>query len=176
MKKLIIGALLLIMSSTVQAKEKSVTTTVVEKASAMVDSGKKAVSNAVETADTSGNFRMIYNDVKTGINALASSLKVGAEHVYIVLVKQQVIYAMSYLVICLLLATVAIVLWRGFLRGYGHLMNKEHEWYNDEIQAHDTLVARLVVAIIMSIAGSIMTGLLNPEYGAMQDIMDMVNH
>lgn len=182
MKKVIIGSLLIM---SIGAQAQSTIEKAAKVASNVIDSGTKAVKDGVHTIDTSGNFKRIYTDLRNGIEALAGSLKVGAEHVYEVLVRQQVVYAVTYLLLLVLLYTIAIILWKSFIKGYGHLSDKDHDWHGDKIEHHDTLVARVIVASILSVISVIATigllddiigGLVNPEYGAIQDIVEMVKN
>ena len=68
MRKLIIGALLLL--STNIYGQTSTVEKVINKAGDVVDSTKQALKDGVTAVDTSGNFKMIYTDIKTGISAL----------------------------------------------------------------------------------------------------------
>jgi len=77
-------------------------TTLLDKTSEIVDSTKKTVKESITSVDTSSNFKMLYQDVKEGLSGLATGLKVGVEHVYIVLVKQQIVNSITWVIIYLL--------------------------------------------------------------------------
>lgn len=62
---------------------------------AVADSATTAIGNGVAFVDTSSLYKQIYTDVKYGLAGLADGLKVGVEHVYIVLVKQQVVKSVT---------------------------------------------------------------------------------
>lgn len=163
MRKLIIGALLLL-STNIYGQ----TSTVV----AAIDSAKQAVKDGVNAVDTSGNFKMIYTDIKTGISALASGLKVGAEHVYEVLVRQQLVNAIVWLIVF-----VASVI---FLRATIKYAMKaiEKEGMGSEGEALLVFFGNLLSVLIFIVAlfhiDTIVTGFVNPEYGAIETIIDIV--
>ena len=115
----------------------------------------------------------MYSDFKQGIVALASSLKVGAEHVYMVLVRQQVVYAITYLILII----IAFILILNWIKKY----KSDEEWatVQDPTGLGILRLIQILVAVIMMSIGvfhieNIMTGFINPEYGAIQDITDMV--
>ena len=163
MRKLIIGALLLL-STNIYGQ----TSTVV----AAIDSAKQAVKDGVNAVDTSGNFKMIYTDIKTGISALASGLKVGAEHVYEVLVRQQLVNAIVWLIVF-----VASVI---FLRATIKYAIKviEKEGMASEVETVMAFFGNLLAVMIFIIAlfhiDTIVTGFVNPEYGAIETIIEIV--
>lgn len=157
-----------------------------------IDTGKQMVKEGVHVVDTSSNFRLMYNDVKGGIAGLASALKVGAEHVYIVLCKQQVVKAVSDLILILLLFGLAYWFYRLARNTYNsHLKmcgydpaNAKDSAYRIDLDDSAKGVASVIlgiVAVALCIAGigafavnyiEMITGFVNPEYGAMSTIMD----
>ena len=68
---------------------------------------------------------MMYNDVKSGITALAAGLKVGSEYVYKVLVKQQIIIGLSYLLMYLVFVIIFIIAFKIVLKGYKRINSKD---------------------------------------------------
>ena len=52
--------------------------------------------------DTSSNFKQVYGDIKTGLVGLAAGLKVGVEHIYIILVTQQILNSITWLIIIII--------------------------------------------------------------------------
>jgi len=146
----------------------------VSKTTQLVVTTKETVKDGVATIDTSSNFKNIYTDVKTGITALASSLKVGVEHVYMVLVKQQIVYAIVYLIIGLF-AFFLIINW---MNGY---KDPKQEWEHDDdptglglIKTVQIIVGILLTTVFIFHIDNIVTGFVNPEYGAIQDIITIV--
>lgn len=156
-----------------------------------VDSGKAAVKTAVSVIDTSSNFRRIYNDMSSGIMGLAQSLKVGAIHVYTVMVKQQLVNAIADLLFVLILFGLSYYLYKLCRSTYtSHLKLcgwKEGERGNNH-DLDDT--AKGIMSIIIAVLAcltlitaiivfgnsyhTIIMGFVNPEYGAMQDILNFV--
>lgn len=134
---------------------------------------KDSAIQSVKEMDTSSTFKAMYSDFKQGIVALASSLKVGAEHVYMVLVRQQVVYAITYLILII----IAFILILNWIKKY----KSDEEWatVQDPTGLGILRLIQILVAVIMMSIGvfhieNIMTGFINPEYGAIQDITDMV--
>jgi len=102
--------------------------------------------------------------VEAAIVSLAENLKQPVEHVYKILVKQQVVSAWIWLIINITVLILIIVLWR--------------LWANDEdrgewVQAPVILTVIGAVVIFASLH-IIITGFLNPEYGALQDIIMII--
>lgn len=131
------------------------------------------IDDAVTAIDTSGLYRTIYNDVKSGLQGLADGLKVGAEHAYVILVKQQVVRSVIWL---LTLLMSLIFLYLAF-----------YAWKQMSDDISDTqegrYIAMLFVFGIMSMLmlapalinlDIIVTGLINPEYGAIKEILDII--
>lgn len=154
--------------------------TIVDSTKQFVMEMKDSAVASVKEIDTSSTFKTMYSDFKQGIVALASSLKVGAEHVYGVLVRQQIVYGIVYLIILL----IGVYLTSNWLKNY---KNKDELWaetgrYGGSSEPTGLGVFRtiqIVVAAVMLIIGianidNIMTGFINPEYGAIQDVIEMV--
>lgn len=142
----------------------------------IVDSLQKDVKDGVAFVDTSSLYKTIYNDVKTGLTGLASGLKVGVEHVYAVLVKQQVVKSIAELVawflIPLLLTVLAIYIAFKF------------KWFSENVLDNTEGfsafggVVLIAIPLLICVLGpswqTIITGFVNPEYGAIQDIMNFI--
>lgn len=142
--------------------------------STVIDSTKASVKNGINVIDTSSNFKTVYTDIKDGISALASGLKVGAEHVYMVLVKQQIVYAIVYLIVGLI-AMILIINW---INGY---KDTKQEWSDDEnptglglIKLIQIIVGIVLMGVFLAHIDNIVTGFVNPEYGAIETIIDIV--
>jgi hypothetical protein len=141
---------------------------------------KDSAVQSVKEVDTSSTFKLMYSDFKQGIVALASSLKVGAEHVYEVLVRQQIVYAIVFLS----LTIIGFILILNWIKKYKD--DKEVWWdscsYNGKgdvtglgvLRFIQILVALIMIGIGVCNISSIMTGFVNPEYGAIQDVIEMV--
>ena len=120
---------------------------------------------------TSVTFTQVYNDVKEGITDLAIALKIPAEHVYGVLVKQQIINSIIHSLFplgALILICLFIILYR---RG------TKKEWEDNKDKAWSIITGIfLLIFIIASIAALsyIVQGFANPEYGAIKEIITFV--
>lgn len=135
------------------------------------DSTQTKFNELKEVVDTSSTFKMIYNDVKDGIAALGSALKVGAEHVYYVLVKQAIVEAIIFLVV----GIIGLIFCTRFVNQY-----KSDEIWSDRGDATGLGVVRLIQFIfggILFLVGIlninvIITGFVNPEYAAIKEILN----
>lgn len=160
-------------------------TTLLDKTSNLVDSTKKTVKESITTVDTSSNFKMVYQDVKEGLTGLAKGLKVGVEHVYIVLVKQQVVHAITWLIVLTILSLLTFYFWYNFNTNYKKTQDKDHDWYHDDLDDHFDLVGNLIIFVVLfaitlilffTSIHTIISGFVNPEYGAIKDIINFVSN
>ena len=141
------------------------------------DSTKVAVTNTVNEVDTNSNFKMIYSDLKDGISALAQSLKVGAEHVYKVIVKQQIVEAFTFLLLLIVSIISTIICYKQ----WGKIVIKRGN-YSDTIEEIRPLIFTIVFGVIAIVTffvfilniDAMIMGFFNPEYGAMKDIINFV--
>ena len=173
-KSIIIFAVFLLMNVMYIPLKAASLDTLVSNTKNVVIAAKDSVVQEIREVDTSSTFKMMYSDFKSGITALASSLKVGAEHVYEVLVRQQIVYAIVY-IIFFIFAWILIIIW---IKKY---KDKDEEW--DDANFITGLgiirVLQILLGIILLLIGifhidTIITGFVNPEYGALQDVIDMV--
>jgi len=158
MKKLIIALLFLTISLIGYTENK-------------VDDVITAVDNTTEAVNQSTkevNATVIYFTEK--LEELAKSLKVPAEHVYQVLVKQQTVKAYSVLVSIIVLLIVLFLVINRFIKVGAF---EEEGFWNV-----GGFVIILITSILLTIATlwfifNGFTGILNPEYGALKEIMDL---
>ena len=170
---IIITAIALCMTSSTASAD---VTQLIDSVHMKVVAFKDSAVAEVKSIDTSSAFKTMYQDFKTGILAIASSLKLGAEHVYMVLVKQQIVNAIVYL----LLFAGGIVLGWIWLKRYKDI---GENWYNER-EDFPTFLGifrgvQLLLGVVMLLIGIfhvdvITMGFVNPEYGAMKEIIDMV--
>lgn len=158
------------------------------------DSTEVAISASPTDVEVKVTAGEVYKDVKSALGQLAAGLKVGAEHVYSILVKQQFvksIYYSSFWILCIsCFIYLARILYLGdslHERDYLKNRGKSYEelvkikttgWgeeYNYEIRAAIAVVAGLIL-LIPSVAytDDMLTGFFNPEYGAIQEVINMV--
>lgn len=118
---------------------------------------------------TSVTFTKVYKDVKGAIEGLASGLKVGATHVYLVLVKQQYINAWIWII----LGGVGIIL---AITGVILLFGKEEI---DDMRGIPGIILGILGLAFFFICicnlDAIITGFANPEYGALKEIIKLVH-
>jgi uncharacterized membrane protein YuzA (DUF378 family) len=145
-----------------------------ETVSNAIDSTKAAVKDGINVVDTSSNFKMVYTDIKDGISALASGLKVGAEHVYEVLVKQQIANAITYLII----GIIGLILMANFFKGY---KDPKEEWGDGDmptglgmLRTFQVFLAGILIIFLIFNIDEIVMGFVNPEFGAIETIIDII--
>lgn len=157
-------------------------TTAVQKTINQVTQSATDIKNSIVSAlpdSASLSFNKVYSDVKTGISALASSLKVGADHVYQILVLQQIVNAIMFafaFIISIVFLFLAYRFWSNTKFGEG----------NNSDTMVGGRITDIIYFVIFFIAGliSLGTGLfhldviamgfINPEYGAIKDIISFV--
>lgn len=116
-------------------------------------------------------FNKVYEDVKEGIKGLALALKEPAEHVYEIVLRQQTINSISYLLVWLILITPIFTF----------------NWWKKAINESDDetgwVVGHIFLCILPVVVGfigllvtipDIITGFINPEYDAIKDIMNFI--
>lgn len=115
----------------------------------------------------------IYDKTSEAISELAQALAVPAEHVYNVLVKQQVIKGVSLLIGLLFSMLFTSISW--FILFKKH--NFKLEWYLQNTVDYWMLSVLLsIVSIVLFVVflSSGISSLLNPEYGAIRDIISIL--
>ena len=143
------------------------TTTVLEKVT-------KRVVDAKNTVDTASLYKEIYTDVKTGLQSLASGLKVGVEHVYSVLVKQQVVKSVGWLIIWILSVFMLINWFRSYKSNEVWIVDEEYPSGLGIIRILQIVIFGIVFIVCLCNIDETVTGFINPEYGALKEIMDFV--
>jgi hypothetical protein len=108
----------------------------------------------------------LYQDVKGALKQLSEALAVGAEHVYGVLVKQQVVEAITWLIFNIFALLIVIFLWIMFARNDD---KDRDEWWG--LPFTFQLLQLVLLAFTLD---NIMMGFYNPEYGAIKDILDVI--
>jgi hypothetical protein len=123
-------------------------------------------------------FNKVYEDAKAGIVGLAKALKQPAIHIYNILVKQQIVNSITYLfffILTIVLTILSINWMRNAKWGDGDTCEEEDCW---NINATLGLIFGIIsfVLIIVSICNiqNMVMGFVNPEYGAIKDIMNFI--
>lgn len=178
MKKLLIITTLFL-SLTSYAQEKTPLEKTIDGVKETVDTLRKDIKEAAVAIDTSSVSKMVYRDAKEAIIGLASALKVGAEHVYEVLVKQQVVKAIVELIAYFFLPLILSILLTYFIVHKWKFFTKEILNESEGLSGFFGIIVLLVLyALVVFLPNwtTIITGFVNPEYGAMNDIMNWVNN
>lgn len=145
-------------------------------------------SISVKIPDTAKlTFTKVYNDVKQGISALAQALKVPAEHVYNVLVQQQVVLAIAYLSLILFFFLLVVIFVRASIKCFKRhriiCKEKSIDPGKNSSEPENWGIFFVVLSIIFSLIvissfccyfSDIITGFINPEYGALKDIVTFI--
>lgn len=126
----------------------------------------------IQNDSTKVTFTQVYGDVKETLQALGESLKVGAEHVYEVLVTQQIVNSITWLaILCVLITSTAIC---------AYYCNKFSSEKSKNIELRDgfgwgtLIIGTIAIIVFLCTIETIVTGFVNPEYGAMKEIMEFV--
>jgi hypothetical protein len=150
-----------------------------------LDSTIKVTNEVLSTVDTSAVSKQLYTDVKAGLTGLATGLKVSAEHVWDILVRQQLVYSISSILIAIVLCLVSQFLIR---RGWKLWQNAKEKGdknvYGNSPSFYDGVWGLMLsFGSVIFLGGiifftinftHIMTGFINPEYGAIQTIIEVV--
>jgi len=147
-----------------QAQENNVVTETVESVTQTVKDGVAAV-------DTSSLYKTIYEDAKSGITGLADALKVGAEHVYKVLVKQQIVNSITNVLIMLILSWLTYKAFQAG-KGWADKHSDESDGLSYLIFFFIMLITSMPLLLYLSNLNDTVMGFINPEYGAMMEIMN----
>ena len=159
----------LLLPSLVQAEDPLLKTV-----SDMTDSVTQDVKYGVSVIDTSSTFKLFYTDIRSGISALSQGLKVGAEHVYVVLVRQQVVKAITVSIFGL----VGIFLLFFWLRA----LKSDEVWQKGDVtvlgivRSIQIFFGTIFLLVLVIGIKDVITGFFNPEYGAIMDIIEMAKN
>lgn len=110
------------------------------------------------------------------IKQMAVALKTPVEHVYEVLVRQQVVNSFISIGYLVLLVICAVLIWKCYIKG-----NEMYSESGDDCFVVIAVIASVLwgVFVIVFFAsgsfGDIFQGFVNPEYGAIRDIMELIN-
>lgn len=113
----------------------------------------------------------IYNDVKNAVTQLSSVLEVGAEHVYEVLVAQQRVESITWIIVDSVLVVGMVIFFSTV-----YLFRKEI----DDDDAVPMMVgfgiigSTVTIVTVLFTVNTIVTGLINPEYGAIHEILKVL--
>lgn len=172
-----------------QTTSKNVTNTVdntVNKVSGQATNIVDKTSNGIGTVygDSKDAIGIVYGDLKSlapkvesALTEVAKGLKVGAESVWKILVKQQLVWSFCYLIGIIVTILSWVNFYYRFNKGQENAKTNQGDWK----EADGVLV---IVLFIISVALSIlsimnieamMTGFINPEFGAIRNIVEIAS-
>lgn len=139
-----------------------------------VDSMITTTNNLVTQLDTSSSLKMVTTKTMEAVKYLAEGLKVSVTEVWDILVKQQKVKSWTYLLLFLSSLVLDYLLFK-FIR---FIVNQYK--INNEFNFFYVVGFALSVVIMIMYTFTntenlypMLTGFLNPEYGAMQDIINV---
>lgn len=121
--------------------------------------------DTINISETERIFDKYSTKFEVGIIALAESLKTPAEHVYKVLIRQQYVVAITWTTILLIILLITITCWIFWFKD----KTDKDEWWGVP-----AFITTTFIVTMFSTINKIITGLINPEYGAIKDIIDFV--
>lgn len=126
----------------------------------------------IQQDSTKVTFNEVYSDIKGALSAAGEALKVGSEHVYEVLVRQQAVNSVSMICTDTVILLAAFILFKIATK-----MAKDDEVEDD--LPFPFFIGSIVLFMLGAIAitfdmNDIITGFVNPEYGAIMDIKDFI--
>jgi len=141
------------------------------------------VSTAVVYNDSKEAVKIVYSDVKSlspdvqkALNKLGKSLNSSAEEVWQVLIKQQLVYSIGILIVILL----TIGSWIHFYYRINEYRENPINNKGDLSESRGMVSALCCIIALVGTATSIihfnmmLTGFINPKYGAIMDIMNTI--
>lgn len=164
MKKLIYLMLTVFMVNSVQALSVDSTITDI----------KQFTSTTINAIDTSSTFKQIYSDVKSSITGLASALKVTAEHVYGILVKQQIVNSIVYLLIFMFSILSFTICYKNWSKIEMNESGNPKEAKPFVITIIFGLLGIILMCVFLKNIDLMIMGFINPEYGAIMNIIHFV--
>jgi len=111
---------------------------------------------------------VVYKDVKDVLKQLGETLKVGTEHVYEVLVRQQLVKSITYIILYIV-AIISIIFFKDLIKKLVEQDDDYAPWYI--ALGFYTL---LCVFMFFATVDSTVTGFINPEYGAIEKIIELL--
>ena len=134
----------------------------------------------MEQDSTQLTWEKVYTDFSDALSGIADALKTGADHVYEVLVRQQIIKSISLTITYILLAVACVIAWKIANKFYKQKTEEERKLsYYDKgdwgmlFIIPSVLTVISIIVLVLSI-GMTVTGFINPEYGAIQEIKSFI--
>lgn len=120
----------------------------------------------------------VYSDMKSGIQGLATALKVPATHVYGIMIRQQTTRAISDLIFDLAFILLSIILYKVGIKMYRGIKDVKSTDEQDGIMVFTFILCGVSIFIAVcsfwNDYSGIVAGFFNPEYGAIKEIISFV--
>lgn len=116
-------------------------------------------------------FKEVYSDIKAGLLGISVGLKVGVEHVYEIISKQQLVNSITNITIIILLLIIFLLSYK--LHNY--YIKKNHESFGENPRCMLPVLSLifLIIFTIVTMQDTVM-GFVNPEYGAIKNILEFI--
>lgn len=161
---------------------------IAQNAQPMIELDAVSSSKSTVADQTTQIINTVFDKTTEAITELASALKVPAEHVYSVLMKQQLVISLTYSIITIFLFILGVFLISKAINGqrkandnynkgrtgeYYVKYDLDDNWWLAGIIAGCVILVVDIIAFI-SMSGDIVTGFINPEYGALHEILKLL--
>ena len=120
------------------------------------------------------NVAIVYNDIKETINTMAEGLGVAAEHVYTVMVTQQYVTSITWLLVTFIGAILGFISYKLTVKGFDAGAHNDEGGLYLGISIILGIVGGLMIIMGIFHVNTIVTGFVNPEYGAMKEIVRFI--
>lgn len=134
-----------------------------------VDSTVKVITTLPDSSLVT--FSKVYKDVTESLTGLAEGLKVGATYVFEVLVKQQLVNSITYLIL-ILLSFFLIINWFKAYKSTEEWSGKEAPTGLGVVRTIQLCLGSATLIWMIFYINNIITGFVNPDYGAIQEIIN----
>ena len=127
-----------------------------------------------EDKNTTELCEKVYSDIKNVVSELSETLKVGSEHVYKTMIKQQKVKVYyGFLILILFILFLCLFIWS--LKKSSSFDYDDKSFFIESAIVSGVISSILLIVFCVSSCPNIIQGIVNPEYGAIKDIMDLVN-
>lgn len=148
---------------------------------AMVNFAFAAEADSVKTDNTELKTK-IYQDVKSAVESIAESLKIGTEHVYEVLVAQQLVDSLTNIILYVFFMIVVIcgtqLTAKLFAKGRAtsEKYDESERWATFGVMSAVCTVIVIIIWLLHFAAtiNDTVTGFVNPEYGAIHQVIELI--
>lgn len=119
---------------------------------------------------TKVTWSQVYQDFKGALSGAADALKTGSEHVYEVLVRQQVVSSISWVIVYIVLAIATYTTWRIVIR----VVSNNEDQDLEPLYIVPSFMTIITIVIVCLTIITTVTGFVNPEYGAIKEVREFI--